>query len=88
MSADNWTYCPKCYKEGKSRDEKLRDAYGKVKHNDYMILLDTAKDDVAEPTLREDYGIGIVGGEFDVSYSGHCQRCGFTFKYAHTEAVS
>ena len=41
---------------------------------------------VAAP-VREDYEIGIWGGEFFIRYSGVCTECDFEKKFTHTEKV-
>lgn len=44
-------------------------------------------------TLREDYEIGIRGGQFEVIYSGRCiyehrqPGCGFEFRYNYRQAA-
>lgn len=37
-------------------------------------------------SLREDYELGIVKGEFYVFYKGQCD-CGFSFKFNHKEKI-
>ncbi len=44
------------------------------------------KDNFGTP-LREDYEIGIYGGEFFISYSGMCRECDFEKKFEHSEQV-
>ncbi len=88
MSADNWTMCPKCAKAGESKREaaqRLADAaYGKVSAAEYAALLAAASqavDEEPEPTLREDYEIGIHAGEFRVNYRARCTACGWSFAF-------
>lgn len=92
MSADNWTYCPRC----RERTDKLNEtrikapgkAYGKVAQDIYLKLLEDAKKLVPyDESLREDYEIGIdKEGKFYVDYSAGCD-CGFKFQYKHEEKI-
>ena len=40
-----------------------------------------------ESSLREDYEIGILDGEFYVIYTGECRECGFKFQSKYEERV-
>lgn len=83
MSADNWGVCPKC-KE--TAENKIASAYGKVSEDEYLAILNTCKK--IEATLREDYELGVdTDGEFSVSYSCHCSKCGFKFEYKYSQDV-
>jgi|GEM_PF-4133884 len=95
MSADNWALCPRC----KERDiERLRTAvemvkksYGKVPEEEYMQMKeDLAKADpgnATDPTLREDYEIGIgKDGMFSITFRASC-KCGFRFTFSFKEKV-
>ena len=95
MSANNWTYCPVCTGEAKAKIEaaevNLTKIYGKVSAEDYMAAVQEArelrKSGVADAeTLREDYEIGIVDGEFHVSYRASCGICNFSFMFKHIVA--
>jgi len=88
MSADNWAQCPKCevleIKRTVALDETIKQAYGRVSSEKYLELLQ--KQQSPEPlgyTLREDYEIGIHGGEFVVSYGGRCNNCSFEYSFNH-----
>lgn len=95
MSADNWGNCPQCKILHASHVERLRatasEAYGKVPVEEWQELNNAAKSAEATDqgeTLREDYEIGIdEDGEFAVSYSAKCDRCGFKFRFEHAEHV-
>ena len=92
MSADNWTYCPKCQEMARKRAEKLNEqiasSYGKVSIENYTALAKEANNPPKlEETLREDYEVGIYGGEFTVSYTASCNVCKFTFGYDFTKGV-
>lgn len=93
MSADNWTCCPKCQEEcieaRRKAIAKAEKAYGKVSSEKYLEQMKAAEAMPKEPdtTLREDYGIGIDGGTFSVSYHASCQHCDFEFSFSHEEAT-
>ena len=92
MSADNWAVCPRCLmrakaEEGRQLAEVMR-RYGKIP----VAEFDAARSAIqpVDPhkltTFREDYVIsGAEAGVITVSYSGHCQTCGFgtDFKDEH-----
>lgn len=82
MSADRWSICPKCTKIAKEQKAtlktKVETAYGKVSEQEYHRLLESAGKRVdLEETLRENFDIGIWDDQFQVSYSGSCEKCGF-----------
>ncbi len=99
MSADNWTFCPRCIDEKRLKIEKLEIAldkgYGKLSKEEWLdkrkILhdLELEKD---EPTLREDYEIWMEGREsppcFSVQYSCSCSNCGFEHSLTHEEEIN
>jgi len=92
VSADNWTICPRCAKLALGKklflSLKAAESYGKVSEDEYWEMLDDIQP-LTNPgnTLREDYEIGIYDGVFDVSYRGHCPKCGFTKEFTHTETL-
>jgi len=88
MSADNWTYCPKCIqKENETHEtlkQKANDSYGKISPNEYIKLIEELnKRHLAEPktTLAEYYEIGILKNEFFIRYRSHCIMCGFEYNF-------
>lgn len=94
MSADNWTYCPKC---GETRAEQierlttdLNALYGKISPGEYVRRLEIISSAPApSQTLREDYEIRMWrDGAFEVDYSCSCSTCDFTFTHQHKEKVS
>lgn len=94
MSADNWTYCPKCKANIEDRRQqdrkKLEASYGKVSSTKYIESLQALVKSESEPieeTLREDYEIGVYGEEFSVNYKCRCTVCGFEFSYEYAEDV-
>jgi len=92
MSANNWTVCPECLRKAKARKEKLGrdllDLYGEIPPDRWAELNDECNAPIlTSDTLREDYELGILDGEFYVYYSGKCDVCGFEFKYKHEEKV-
>ena len=96
MSADNWAVCPVCWDEEVRRVEFLRataaDAYGKVPVEEFDRLRTEAEkelDSTPFATLREDYEVGIfTDGEFYVSYSASCEKCGLTHNFSHSDQVT
>ena len=88
MSANNWAICPRC---NKAEDDKraalvkrLATDYGKVSMEKYAQLQAAlSAPRPALDTLREDWEIGMdTSGEFVVTYSCSCAKCGFAFEYA------
>ena len=85
MSADNWGVCPKC-KE--TAEKNITSAYGKVSEEEYLAALNERKQIENNLTLREDYEVGVdIDGEFSVSYSCHCSKCGFKFDYKYSQEL-
>lgn len=83
MSADNWTYCPKCSDMRDQAMTKARAAleqqYGTIPAAEYvaaMRKLDNTP--AAKASLREDYEIGMVEGSLVIDYRAHCDNCKFT----------
>jgi len=98
MSADNWALCLKCRKKRVADLEKLRikvdEAYGTVDKDHYLDMVnklsvaENYKLEHEEPTLREDYDIGMdEGGKFYVDYRSRCTVCGFEFSYQYVEKL-
>lgn len=99
MSANNWTQCPVCYEANKAKAEELdriaSEAYGKVSAEKFDELREQArsfriaivKDDNFVSSLREDWDLGILNGQFYVSYGASCNTCGFDFSFKHEEKV-
>ena len=92
MSADNWTYCPKCTEKAniarQAFEKKVKDSYGKVSAEEYLRLTEQLKKpDEREQTLREDYELGIVEGRFYVSYRASCTACKFSFTFKEERAA-
>lgn len=93
MSADNWTYCPRCtksfFQKRKKFYQKIEDSYGTIPAIEYMDLIEKAKNPVKqEETLREDYEIGHQNNEFYIIYKACCQKCDYTFKFKHEEIIT
>jgi hypothetical protein len=97
MSADNWVVCPQCKKNVEKRldnlEEKLKLSYGKVSQEEYSYLVDSLKEetesiDELDHTLREDWELNMDDdGEVYIKYSCSCTKCGFNYKFLHTENV-
>jgi hypothetical protein len=95
MSADNWTRCPKCYRDFLKTKEaalaKAHASYGKVPAEDFVTALRKAEALTfaqGSSTLREDYEIGInQAGVFTVEYGAGCQACGAVFTFKHVVDV-
>jgi len=93
MSTDNWGTCPKCggvdSEEWERDKKKLEESYGKIPADEYLDLLAaflaafTEEPDEVE-TLREDYELGILDGEFYVIYHAGCTKCGFKYEFKHS----
>lgn len=93
MSADNWAICPKCQELTDDRqemlEEKLSKSYGVVPPEEYLRLFENSRKKVnLEPTLREDYEIGILNtAEFYVRYEAVCRTCGFSYAYKYDQNI-
>jgi hypothetical protein len=89
MSADNWTYCPKCAAAAASEREKAilsaGAQYGKIPADDYVALINDANKPVTmEATFRENFWQGLRGDTFEVEYHGCCTTCKFKHVFKHT----
>ena len=93
MSADNWAECPQCTK---NKDVALiragkivESGYGKVSKEDYnkAVSLIASVGIEQEPTLREDYDIGVNMGIYEVDYSASCGVCGFNYSYKYEKII-
>jgi len=93
MSADNWTFCPKCKQTSDERQkkaiEKAKAKYGKVPEQEYRYLVATEENAIRlEETFREDYEQGMSEcGQYAVSYRGRCTVCHFEFSYKFEKQV-
>ena len=93
MSADNWMVCPKCRRDvaetRETRIDKTRKLYGKIPEAEYREKIVEAEKPVEfEETFREDYEQGMTDcGEYFVSYSGHCSKCGFRHSHEFKEQI-
>lgn len=94
MSADRWLFCPGCEKkaeqERKDLLKQIKDGYGKIPIDEYMVLVERStqpQESAVTRSLREDWEIGIRGDEFSVNYGADCQECGFSHRFKHTEKV-
>ncbi len=91
MSADNWVICPKCKKENDELNKKrILDAakkYGKIPADEYIALAkEVSKPIELEPTMREDYDIGInENGQFAIYYRCSCSECNFKYGFDYAE---
>ena len=73
MSADGWSYCPKC---------------NWLENEEYVIPCDSDKVKLAR-TVREHKEMGISSGAFYVIYHGICiaDRCDFEFEYKYDKEI-
>jgi hypothetical protein len=72
MSADNWTTCKRC------ADAQLVGA----------SAIPPARETLPT-TFREDYEIyGADKGVVKVSYSGHCQNCGYGIDFEYERPIT
>jgi hypothetical protein len=93
MSADNWTFCPRCRekheKEWVEKVSIIEDLYGKIPAEEFISKREDLKTKPElELTFREDYEIGLgKDGKFSISYGGFCQICKFHFDYSYSKQV-
>ncbi|MDE2105007.1 MAG: hypothetical protein KGL39_47655 [Patescibacteria group bacterium] len=68
--------------------EELARQYGKIEPTEFIKRSAEAEKPVdLEETLREDYELGLLNGQFYMSYRAACNACKFEFRYRHEEAV-
>lgn len=92
MSADNWTQCHRCVAKAEEEQATLQQqvvsGYGTLPLPEFDELRARAERPISlDNSLREDYEIGIVEGEFYARYHGQCKNCGFNFEWKHDEKV-
>ena len=100
MSADNWTFCPKCKEKAEKafavKVKAVEDLYGKVSAGEFIKARETVREKPKlEETFREDYTIGVFENLFVISYSGSCTKgrtplekgCGFKVNYSYEKKV-
>lgn len=93
MSADNWTFCPKCLKREEARKDELKlkaeSEYGKMPKAEYLELLKESEEPLkAKETLREDYEFFMSpDGYFKANYKCHCDVCGFKHTFKHEKEI-
>lgn len=90
MSADNWTYCPKCQENARIKaakaEAKLLESYGKIPINEYLKRMGEVNNPPKlEESFREDYEVGIIDGSLEISYRAWCNVC--DFKWNHDESI-
>lgn len=97
MSADNWTYCPRCTEKGEAQlaahENTVNMLYGTVPVEQF----DEARLGLAEQitahgnrgrTFREDYDFyGAETGVLTVDYAGECTKCGLKLKFNEQHPV-
>lgn len=93
MSADNWTFCPRCLKQEEASKNKLKlqaeSEYGKLPKAEYLELLKESEEPIKiKETLREDYQFFTSpDGYFTAKYSCRCDKCGFKHTFKHEELL-
>ncbi len=98
MSADNYTFCPRCMSEKRRKIEELETAldegYGKLHKKEWLDkieFLEDLKSEKNKRTLGENYESWIDGKEnpplFFVQYSCSCENCRFKYSFTHEEVI-
>jgi hypothetical protein len=92
VSADNWTFCPRCYAAhlGKMEAAKasLANKYGTVDEYDRMKHEMEANPPRLNSSLAERFECGVKQhGEFFVNFRCYCKTCGFSFEFKHEQQV-
>lgn len=99
MGADRWSICPKCKGEEPQRtqiknlEQELDKSYGVIARQEYNKLEQKLYDlrETLKKSHREtfseyfEYGDFYNSPGFNVSYSGSCNSCDFTFNFSHHE---
>lgn len=95
MSADRWSYCPRCLEREKAETAKLDKEIEAAKAaNDFDLFeaLLTKRSQPRKPlseTLRQDWELGIVNRGwtgFKVSFKAHCDKCGLDYSFEAKDA--
>ena len=87
MSADNWRFCPQCFKKiHEVASQKLKEAkagYGFVTVVEFEENMEKARRPIVVPdTMREDFEVGIDENDnFYMNYKAYCSKCGFTYNH-------
>lgn len=82
MSADNWAFCPRCLGHAKTeavaQEQAVAAKYGHLSMQEFDRLRAgiAPVDPEKYRTFREDYEIGVDGGDVAWEYSGSCTICG------------
>lgn len=82
MSADRWSYCPRCQAAAKS---KLASLYGQVDEQKYLAERERIAKDASKATLREDFEFFLDEKQGTVnvvvSYGANCTVCGLSLSF-------
>lgn len=79
MSANRYSVCPKCKKQGSAAREELKELYGKISAEEYSAKLSALDvDGDSEECLREDWEIYWEKDMLVFSYGCSCEKCDFT----------
>lgn len=87
MGADNWRFCPQCFKRiHEAAAEKLkvaRESYGKISLEQFEKNIGVARKRVEVPdTMREDFEAGInENDDFYMFYKARCTKCDFAYSH-------
>jgi hypothetical protein len=98
MSADNWTFCPKCTKEREAifanMERQVADSYGKVPVEEFdanRANLEAARLSLntdVHRTWREDYTFeGASEGVVNVHYRGGCTKCKLKLEFSEDHPI-
>lgn len=92
MSADRWSYCPRCVRVNAEKERAAFlvaiDSYGKVSSEEFDRLRSEAVPKEAGMTMREDFWVSTgKDGRFEVKYSCACDACGFSWAYSYTQEL-
>lgn len=93
MSADNWAVCPRCRKRHEAAHivlcQQVADGYGVLTVDEFDALREKAAEGVNfQQEFREDYEFWLdMDGIVHVSYSGHCQACGFGIDFTDEHQI-
>lgn len=67
--------------------EKLISLTEKIQMKEEKLEHMEKKSDYEFMTMREDYGLGIVEGYFNIYFRASCSLCDFRYKFEHEEKV-
>ena len=81
--------CPKCLLLAQTEIENVMDSYGKIPSNEFLSNISKAKKNLLfihnSTSFYETAYIHFNNDKFSIVYDGNCSKCGFDYKFKHSE---